>query len=476
MNAPAGPYRTTPSWHIPAVDQVPAVVTVIEDCSIATVDSVDSEYARGHLVISGDRISVVGSGAAPEVAGALHIDASGCLATPGLVNTHTHLNHWLTRGLAQQAPLGEWLATLYPAWSTLTADREYAAASAGLATLAMSGCSTCADHLYVVPRDGGDVFGAAVEAAARIGVRLHLARGSIDIGPDDGGLAPASIVEDLDTVLASSAQLISRHHDAGFSSMARIALAPTAPIAVSRELMRATAELARESGVRLHTHAAETDDEDAVCHERFGCGVVDYLDQLGWLGADVWLAHGIHFTDDDITRLAATATGVAHCPSSNARLGAGIARVPELLAAGVPVGLGVDGAAANEAGQLVGELRQAMLLARARAGPVALSARQALRIATAGGARCLGRADEIGSLEVGKLADIALWRVDGLGHAGIADPIAALVFGPPAPLRLLLVGGQVVVEADELRTADISRIRQDLAFAGRKIWPDRDGR
>jgi cytosine/adenosine deaminase-related metal-dependent hydrolase len=238
---------------------------------------------------------------------------------------------------------------------------------------------------------------------------------------------------------------------------------------VTGELMRESAELARRLGVRLHTHLAETADEDQFCQENFGCRPVDYVESLGWLGDDVWLAHGVHLNDSDIDKVAATGTGVAHCPSSNGRLGSGIAPVTELLAAGAPVGLGVDGTASNESGRLAEELRQAMVVARSRRGPLALNARQSLRIGTAGGARCLGRQDEIGSLEVGKLGDIALWRLDGIGHADIEDPVCALVFGPPAPLELLLVGGNSVVVGDELRTADVATLAKESRTAAREL-------
>jgi cytosine/adenosine deaminase-related metal-dependent hydrolase len=251
--------------------------------------------------------------------------------------------------------------------------------------------------------------------------------------------------------------------------MVRIALAPCSPFSVTGELMRESADLARRLGVRLHTHLAETSDEDEFCMEQFGCRPVDYVESLGWLGDDVWLAHCVHLNEPDIGKLAATGTGTAHCPSSNGRLGAGIAPVPELLAAGAPVGLGVDGSASNENGGLGGELRQAMLAARARRGPLALDAREALAVGTIGGARCLGRQDEIGSLEIGKLGDVALWRLDGLGHADIADPVCALVFGPAAPLELLLVGGSTVVEGDELRTADVRTLAGEARTAAREL-------
>jgi cytosine/adenosine deaminase-related metal-dependent hydrolase len=284
----------------------------------------------------------------------------------------------------------------------------------------------------------------------------------MDRGRSDGGLPPDEVVESLDEIMAASAEAIDTYHDASFSSKLRVAVAPCSPFSVTKDLLVESARLARDKGVRLHTHLAETLDEEEYCQQTHGCTPVEYLDRLDWLGDDVWLAHAVHLSPDAIARLGATGTGVAHCPASNARLGAGIAPSRALLDAGVPVGLGVDGAASQEAGRLVDELRQAVYSARGRGGPTALSARQALEMATLGGARCLGRADEIGSLEVGKQADLALWRLDGLGHAGIADPIGALVIGSAPPLELLAVGGRVIVTRDELSTVDSDRVVSEL--------------
>ncbi|MDP9093858.1 MAG: 8-oxoguanine deaminase [Actinomycetota bacterium] len=442
---------------------------IIDGCAIATCDGVGTEYTTGHISIVDGRIARVGPGPAAPEDDAEVVDGSQCLATPGLVNTHHHLFQWITRGLAQDSTLFEWLQTLYPIWAGMDAGLEFTAASAGLAALALSGCTTAADHHYVFPRHGGDVLAAEISAARRIGLRLQPTRGSMDLGVSAGGLPPDVIVEDRDEILAACEQAVCDHHDASFDSMLRIAIAPCSPFSVTGELMIESAQLARRLGVRLHTHLAETLDEQAFCLAKFGARPVDYVQSLGWLGQDVWLAHGVHLSGPDIAKLAATGTGLAHCPSSNGRLGAGIAPVPELLAAGVPVGLGVDGVASNEHGGLVQELRQSLLFARSRQGPRAMSARQALMMATAGGARCLGREAELGSLEVGKLADIALWRLDGLGHADIADPVCALVFGPTAPLELLLVGGNRIVEAAELRTADVAELAAASRAASREL-------
>jgi cytosine/adenosine deaminase-related metal-dependent hydrolase len=346
---------------------------------------------------------------------------------------------------------------------------EWAAARAGLAALARSGCSTATDHHYVFPAGAGDLLEVEIEAARGLGVRFHPCRGSMDLGQSDGGLPPDEIVEDRDAILAASEAAIDRFHDPAPGAMVRIALAPCSPFSVTPELMADTAQLARRRGVRLHTHLAETLDEEVFCQERFGVRPVQYLEDLGWLGDDVWLAHCVHLSAEEVARFGATGTGVAHCPSSNGRLGAGIAPVVDLARAGAPVGLGVDGAASNESGALAVELREALLYARLAGGPAAMTARGALALATIEGARCLGRDDELGSLEPGKLADVALWRLDGLDHAGIEDPVAALVLGAPRPVDLLLVGGRAIVESAELRTADVDEVARDIARQSRRL-------
>ena len=443
---------------------------VIEGCAIATVDGEGTEHADGHIVIRHGYIDEVGAGPAAPEEGDVRIDGRGRLATPGLVNCHHHLYQWATRGLAQEATLFEWLQELYPVWSHVDEEIERAAAQAGLAALARSGCSTASDHHYLFPRDGGDLLGVEVDVARTLGMRFQPCRGSMDLGRSDGGLPPDDVTEDRDDILAACEEAIDRYHDTSPDAMVRIALAPCSPFSVTKELMRESAELARSRGVRLHTHMAETEDEERYCLELFGCRPVEYLEQLGWLGDDVWLAHCVHLDDAEVRRFGETRTGVAHCPSSNARLGAGIAPVPALVRAGAPVGLGVDGAASNEAGELGGELRQALLVARlAGHGPRALTARESLELGTIHGARCLGREAEIGSLEAGKVADVALWRIDDVDHAGIADPVAALVMGPRPLVDTLLVGGRVVVEAGELRTGDERVIARDLGVQSRRL-------
>ncbi|HWH92894.1 MAG TPA: 8-oxoguanine deaminase [Baekduia sp.] len=438
---------------------------VIENCAIATVDDARREIAAGHVVIADGRITAVDEGPAPTEAtqtAIRRIDAAGKLATPGLINCHHHLYQWATRGYAQEATLFEWLVALYPVWQHIDDAVVAAAARAGLAALARSGCTTTTDHHYIFPRHAGDLLAVEIDAARAIGLRFHPCRGAMDLGVSAGGLPPDDVVEDRDAILAACAEAIDRHHDPAPGARVRIALAPTSPFSVTPELMSETAALARRRGVRLHTHLAETDDEERFCLERFGVRPLQYLDELGWLGDDVWLAHCVHLNDEEARRMGATGTGVAHCPTSNGRLGAGIAPVPALLAAGTPVGLGVDGAASNECGELVDELRAAMVLARVKAGPTALTARQALEMATRHGARCLGRDDELGHVSVGAVADVALWDLGEVAFAGIEDPVAALVFGPTRAVDTLLVGGEVIVEGRELRTADPITLAAEL--------------
>ncbi|WP_073258504.1 8-oxoguanine deaminase [Cryptosporangium aurantiacum] len=442
-------------------------MTVYDGCAVATVDASGTEYSSGHVVVSDGVITAVGPG--PFTGDAERVDASGCLATPGLVNTHHHLYQWATRAVSVDDGLFEWLKTLYPIWAGITPEIVGAAARAGLARLALTGCTTSTDHHYVFPRSGGDVLGATISAASTVGLRFHPTRGSMDLGVADGGLPPDSVVQDLDTILESVASAVSQWHDPSPGSMLRIAAAPCSPFSVTQDLMRQSAAQARELGIRLHTHLAETHDEDDYCREKFGRTPVEYLSDVGWLGPDVWLAHGVHLSDADVTTLAAAGTGVAHCPSSNARLGSGIAPVAALVRADAPLGLGVDGAASQENGGLADELRQALFAARLRYGPSGLTARDALRIATIGGARCLGRQDEIGSLEVGKRADIALWRVDGPFHADIVDPVDALVYASPPPLARLLVEGRTIVVDGVLQTLDVEAAGHDLRTAARAL-------
>ncbi|MEV0298041.1 8-oxoguanine deaminase [Nocardia sp. NPDC050710] len=446
---------------------------VIDGCAVATVDAAGTEYRSGHAVVHGTRIGAVGPGPAP-VRDVPRIDGRGCLLTPGLVNTHHHLYQWITRGLAADNTLFEWLTTLYPIWVGIDEEALRVAATGALSALARTGCTTTSDHHYVFPRAGGDLLGAEISAAAEVGLRFHPCRGSMDLGASSGGLPPDDVVEPLDAILAASVDAITRWHDPSFDSMLRIALAPCSPFSVTGDLMRQSAVLAREYGVGLHTHLAETVDELDFCAATFGCTPAEYMEQLGWLGPDVWFAHAVHLDDAAITSIARSRTGVAHCPTSNGRLGAGIARTAALLVAGAPVGLGVDGAASNESSSMIEEPRNALLYARAVGGPRSMSVRTALELATIGGARVLGREAEIGSIAPGKLADLALWRLDGPAHAGIDDPVAALILGSPPPLAAVIVNGREVVRDNEVRTVDeravglrVARAQRDLVAKAR---------
>jgi cytosine/adenosine deaminase-related metal-dependent hydrolase len=443
--------------------------TIISGAHVVTMDAGRAEYRSGYVVVDGNRIVETGSGPAPGDEGGRVVDGRGCLLTPGLVNTHQHLYQWATRGLAVDSTLFEWLTSLYPVWAAIDEKVVNVAARAALAWLALGGCTTTTDHHYVFPRGGGDLLAAEIEAARTVGLRFHPCRGSMDRGRSAGGLPPDEVVEDRDAVLTASAEAADRWHDPSSGSMLRIALAPCSPFSVSAELMRESADLARQRKLRLHTHLAETLDEQDYCRERFGRTPLEYAEELGWIGEDVWFAHAVHLDDASIQRVGATRTGVAHCPASNARLGAGIARTRELRDAGTPVGLGVDGAASNEAGSLIDSARQALLFARARGGPSAMTVREALELATLGGASVLGRADEIGSIEPGKLADLALWRLDGLGHADIEDPVAALLLGTQPPLELLLVNGAPIVERGRLTVVDEESLAGEVTSVHREL-------
>ncbi len=445
-------------------------VTVLDGAHVVTVDGSRSEYPNGHVVVTGNRITGVGAGRAPAApAGAHRVDASGCLITPGLVNTHHHLYQWITRGLAVDATLFGWLSTLYPVWDRIDGDLVNTAARGGLTWLAKTGCTTTTDHHYVFPRDGGDVLDAEIAAARTVGLRFHPTRGSMDLGHSKGGLPPDSVVEDIDAILSATEAAVDNYHDGSFDSMLQMGVAPCSPFSVTGDLLKQTADLARRRGVRMHTHLCETLDEEEFCRQKFGCSPVEYVDSLGWLGPDVWLAHAVHLSDAAIATVASTGTSVAHCPTSNARLGAGICRSRDLRDAGVAVGLGVDGAASNEACSLLEEVRHALLFARARGGPEALTVRDALEMATMGGARVLGRADAIGSLEVGKLADLAVWRLDTLAHIDIADPVAALVLGAPPPVHLLMVNGRAIISGDRHTGIDEDALAAEVSRASKTL-------
>ncbi len=450
---------------------------LLDRCQVvAVMDDAGTELPDASILIEDGRIVWVGAGPAPEADGAERIDARGCVALPGLVNTHHHLFQALTRVRAQDKGLFDWLVELYPVWAAVDEEWVGVAARVGLAELALSGCTTTTDHHYIFPAGAGDLLGAEVDAARRIGLRFHPTRGSMDLGVSRGGLPPDHTVEDTETALGNTEAAVRRFHDPSPGSMLRIGVAPCSPFSVSERLMRESAALARRLGVRLHTHIAETLDEERHCLERFGHRPLELLEDWGWLGEDVWLAHCVHLDEADVKRMGATGTGAAWCPSSNLRLASGIAPARALVDAGSPVGLGVDGSASNDAGGLLAEARQGMLVARAGGDPKAMSARRALWAGTRGGAACLGREDELGSLEAGKRADVALFDVTGLEHAGAgSDPVAALLFSAPIRVRDLLVDGHPVVRDGTLVTADEERIAAD----GRR-WAERiaggDGR
>ena len=417
----------------------------------------------GDVAIESGRIAAVG--AVPQLPGDTDVDCREAIVTPGLVNTHHHLYQWMTRGRATTCDLFGWLTELYPVWGRLEVADVAAAATVGLAELALGGATTVADHHYLVPNGDDAVFGAIVEAAATVGVRLYLSRGSMDLGASAGGLPPDEVVEDIDSILESTERVATAYHD---GDRVNVVVAPCSPFSVTPELMRESAQLARRLGLRLHTHLAETVDEERDCLARYGTRPVDLVEDLGWLGPDVWFAHGIHFDDSEVARVATAGAGVAHCPNSNGRLGAGICRVRDLVDAGVPVGLGVDGAASNEIGSLLPEVRQALYFARLRAGRGdAMSPAEALSLGTIGGAGCLGRTD-IGRLEVGAAADIAVWPADDL--ADISDAIAGLVLGPDRRARHVFVSGTPVVSDGALNGVDLAAAHAELARRSRRLW------
>jgi cytosine/adenosine deaminase-related metal-dependent hydrolase len=425
---------------------------------IVTCDDAANEHASGWLLVDDGVVASVGSGAEPDADE--RIDLGGAVVTPGLVNTHHHLYQTLTRARAQEADLFSWLRELYPVWAGIDAEAEYAAARTGLAELALSGCTTVFDHHYVFPRGRSGLVEAEVQAARELGVRLVASRGSMDLGASDGGLPPDELVEDVDTVLADTERLASELHEPGPGARVQIAVAPCSPFSVTRRLMTESAELARRLGLPLHTHLAETREEDTYCQELYGCMPVEYLAELGWLADDVWCAHCVHLSEQDIATFAETGTGVAHCPTSNLRLGAGVAPVRALADANVRVGLGVDGSASNERSDLFLEVKQALLVARGIGGPTAMTVRDALRLGTRGGATVLRR-DDIGSLEPGKCADFAVWRTDALELGGASDPVAGLVLSAPHRVDRLVVGGEDVVRDGTLVRADEAEIARE---------------
>ena len=428
--------------------------TLFVNAHVVTMDDERNEHPDGWILVDDGSVQRVDTGPRPDADDT--VDLGGAVVTPGLVNTHHHLWQNLTRARAQDENLFGWLTTLYPVWARIDEEAEYAAARAGLAELALSGCTTVFDHHYLFPPGRGGLLEAEIRAARELGVRIVASRGSMDLGESDGGLPPDSVVEDRDDALAAT-EAAAKLAD---GAQVQVAVAPCSPFSVTKELMRESAELARRLDLKLHTHLAETVEEEEFAQEKFGCTPVEYLEELGWLAEDVWCAHCVHLGTDGVAKFGAHDVGVAHCPSSNMRLGAGIAPVRELLDAGVRVGLGVDGSASNERGDLFLEVKQALLVARARGGPKAMTARDAIRLGTRGSAAVLGR-DDIGQLAPGKRADFAVWRTDTLELGGAADPVAGLVFSGPHRVDRLYVGGEEVVRDGQLVRGDEAEIARE---------------
>jgi cytosine/adenosine deaminase-related metal-dependent hydrolase len=442
---------------------------------LVTMDAARREIPGGGLFIRDGVIEAVGpSDELPTTADEV-VSLAGCVALPGLVNTHHHMYQSLTRAVpgAQDAELFGWLRRLYPIWAGLTPEMIRVSTLTAMAELILSGCTTSSDHLYLYPN--GARLDDSIEAAATIGMRFHAARGSMSVGESQGGLPPDRLVEDEASILKDTQRLIETWHDPARHAMQRIVVAPCSPFSVSRELMKESAELARSLGVCLHTHLAENDNDVAYSREKFGMTPAEYAESLGWVGHDVWHAHCVKLDAPGIGLFARTGTGIAHCPCSNMRLASGIAPIPALREAGVAVGLGVDGSASNDAAHLLGEARQAMLLARVGYGPAAMSARQALELATLGGARVLGR-DDIGALAPGMSADVVAFATGGLDLAGAAvhDPVAALVFCTPQRVRHSVINGKPVVRDGNLLPLELppliaehNRLARQLVDAAR---------
>ncbi|MDM7968893.1 MAG: 8-oxoguanine deaminase [Paracoccaceae bacterium] len=434
---------------------------------VLTMDDTRAALRGADILIRGGVIVAIGTGLAAQHPGADVLQAAGCVVTPGLVNTHHHLYQSLTRAVpgGQDALLFGWLKTLYPIWSRFGPEEMRVSALTGLAELALSGCSLSSDHLYLYPN--GARLEDTIHAAAELGLRFHPTRGAMSIGESAGGLPPDDLVEEEAAILNDCIRVIDAFHDQREGAMCRVGVAPCSPFSVSRELMRDAALLARDKGVMLHTHLAENDEDVAYSLAQFGCRPGQYAEDLGWTGPDVWHAHCVKLDRAEIDLFARTRTGVAHCPCSNCRLGSGIAPVRAMRDAGVPVGLGVDGSASNDSGNLMLEARQAMLLQRVALGADRMSAREALEIATRGGADVLGRPD-CGRLAVGKRADIAIWDVSGVESAGSWDP-AALVLAGPTRVRDLLVEGRRVVRDGQIATIDLPRVLEDQRRLARRL-------
>jgi len=439
---------------------------------VATVDAARRELPGGWVAITNGLISGVGSSLdVPPVAAEI-IDASNCLVTPGLINTHHHLYQNLTRAYPPMtnAPLFGWLQTLYPLWRAIDEEAVHVSAWVGLAELALSGCTTSTDHLYLHPHGAGDLLTAEINAAKDLGMRFHPTRGSMSLSVKDGGLPPDDVVQDDDDILRLSAEAVAKHHNRAHGAMVRIALAPCSPFSVTEQLMVRSAELAEQLDVRLHTHFAENSEDDAFSLATFGCRPMEYLERTGWCTNRTWVAHCVMPNEDEVKRLGAAGVGAAHCPSSNLILASGISPVVDLRAAGVHVGLGVDGSSSADSASLWLEARQAMLLAKLKSGAHAGTARMALEVATIGGAGCLGRIGEIGEISVGAVGDLAIWQLTGPAFAGaLADPIEAWLRCGPLSARDTIVNGTAVVRNKELVSTKVDNMLRTHATISRRI-------
>ena len=447
---------------------------------LVTMDDFRREITGGGLFIRDGFIEQVGqSNELPDQADEI-LNMNGCIVLPGLINTHHHFYQTLTRVVpaAQNSNLFNWLKTLYPIWGRMTGEDIRISTQTALAELVLSGCTTASDHLYIFPN--GARLDDEIQAAGEIGVRIHASRGSMSLGESKGGLPPDRVVEDEDFILKDSQRLIEQYHDPNPGAMVQIVLAPCSPFSVTPSLMESSAALAREYGVHLHTHLAETQDEEAFCIEKSGYRPVAYMEKLNWLGNDVWFAHSVHVNQDEIKLYAKTGSGVAHCPTSNMRLASGIAPLMDMLRVGVKVGLGVDGSASNDGSNLLEETRQAMLLARLNAGllgasksgeetPPLMTARAALEIATLGGASVLGRTD-LGSLEIGKCADLFAISIKKLEYTGgLHDPVAALVFCAPVRADYTIIAGKIIVKEGNLVNVDLPSLIERHNRAARRL-------
>jgi cytosine/adenosine deaminase-related metal-dependent hydrolase len=455
---PAGPAHeadgvSAPPSRSPSLPSARPVELLVSGAAlVATSDADQREIADGWVAITDGAVVDLGE-AGSEPPATRVIDASGCLVTPGLVNAHHHIYQNLTRSFrpATEKNLFGWLTTLYPIWAGLDEEAAFVSAWVGLAELALGGCTTSMDHLYVHPNGGGDLITAEITAARELGMRFHATRGSMSRSQKDGGLPPDSVVQDDDEILAESERLVLAHHERGADAMVQVGLAPCSPFSVTPDLMRKTAELAERLDVRLHTHLAEDADEDTYCLDVYGCRPVEYFEDVGWGSDRSWIAHCVYPDADEIERLATWGTGVAHCPSSNQMIGAGLAPIGEMRAAGVPVGIGCDGSSSTDAACLWMEARNALMLGRLRHGPEAMQARDALDMATNGSARCLGRAGEIGVLAPGAAGDLVVWPMEGVRFAGaLSDPIEAWLRCGPVNAKHTIVAGKLVVEDGRL--------------------------